>query len=339
MPRLDDGFQRCDAAVRALPFAPAVRVLPFAFGVLGGGGVWFWGEVLPGGSRLAGLCVQPPAGLSKQRCDHCCLVLLAWFCCSVPSLRVWRHRCAQFPTRSGRSISGSGDLVVRGPLLCLLQDNLQRAAMAAAASAVDEAMAEVKRLAARVRKAEDQADKAEQERLPEHEQAEAKAAQAKAKAALAKAKAALANAEVAHAKLAHASADELADLEVRKSTTQVAWRTAVDAWRTAVDVHSRQGDIYVCVCLCVSIAFFVRGVKPKLSTRAVRSRALPCGRRTVSAGTPVALLLAPGVEAELSHPSVCAASCLTPTFLLCALMWRYGNMLLPVGGGGGGGGT
>jgi hypothetical protein len=187
-------------------------------------------------------------------CCRCCLVILVPCCCLVPLLCVLRHRCAQFAVCPEHS--GSVDLVVRGP--CLLQDNLQRAAMAAAASAVDEATAEVERLTATVRKAEDQADKAEQERLPEREQAEAKAALAKAEAE--QAEATLAQATLAQAKLAHASAGDLENLEVRQSTMQEAWRPAVEASRPAVGLHSRlevAGDICVCVRVrvCLSVCF------------------------------------------------------------------------------------
>ena len=126
----------------------------------------------------------------------------------------------------------------------LLQDNLLRAAMSAAAVAVAKAVAEVERLTDTVRKAEAKAEKAEakaekaeEDGLPEHKQAEAKAALAEAKAAQAEAKAALAKAEVALAKAELALAPEDEAAQNCLAIASKSWKAAVDLLQTAVETH------------------------------------------------------------------------------------------------------
>ena len=85
-----------------------------------------------------------------------------------------------------------------------------------------------------------------------------------------------------------------------------------------VRAHARVFVLCARACACVSVAFFVCGVKTScLRTLfvVVRLTCLSGVRRTVSAATPAVLLGVPGVQAETYHPSICAASCLTPLAL------------------------
>ena len=80
-----------------------------------------------------------------------------------------------------------------------------------------------------------------------------------------------------------------------------------------VRAHARVFVLCARACACVSVAFFVCGVKTScLRTLfvVVRLTCLSGVRRTVSAATPAVVLVA-----WTYHPSICAASCLTPLAL------------------------